>query len=177
MRQSTCGPRRSKPSRSKRWPGPSSNSIRACLHANSPLCAWGSTTPSSSVSGSSASRMPTRPPRTTPDVKGSTNFYPNSWSSWRCLELGLTTPSQNAGSALWSSRARSAAAHAVPMAQRLGGVWPLCLALGWRTISILSASALPCCPPHLLWVNSEQYRRNSLLEMFWNVKFWPGSLD
>jgi signal transduction histidine kinase len=37
MRPCKSGPRMSKPSVSKRWPGPSRNSIPACLHANSTL--------------------------------------------------------------------------------------------------------------------------------------------
>src|SRR5205807_4642088 len=131
--------------------------IPVCLRANSTACAWHNNTPSSGVSGSSASRMPTRPPHNTPYANGSNSFYPNSLSSWRCLGFLPTTTSPNEVSALWSSLARSAAAHAVPMAQRLAWVWPLYLEPGWPNISILSASALPCCPPHLLWVNSELY--------------------
>src|SRR5437868_4644009 len=158
MRHCKSGRRRSKPSMSKRLPAPSRNSIPVCLRANSTACAWHNNTPSSGVSGSSASRMPTRPPHNTPYANGSNSFYPNSLSSWRCLGFLPTTTSPNEVSALWSSLARSAAAHAVPMAQRLAWVWPLYLEPGWPNISILSASALPCCPPHLLWVNSELYR-------------------
>src|SRR5256714_2125909 len=165
MRHCKSGRRRSKPSMSKRLPAPSRNSIPVCLRAHSTACAWHNNTPSSGVSGSSASRMPTRPPHNTPYANGSNSFYPNSLSSWRCLGFLPTTTSPNEVSALWSSLARSAAAHAVPMAQRLAWVWPLSLEPGRRNISILSASALPCCPPHLLWVNSELYRGLFLLPL------------
>lgn len=87
-------------------------------HANSTAFAWHSNTPLSSTSGSSASPMPTRALHNTPYVNGSNSFYPNSLSSWRCLEFLPTITWLNEACALWSSLARSAAAHAVLMAHR-----------------------------------------------------------
>jgi hypothetical protein len=122
-----------------------------------------SLTPSSNVSGSSVSRIPTRLPHNTPYVSGSNAFYPNSLSSWPYREFPRTTIWPSAVSALWLSLAKSAAALAAPGDQRLGWAWPLFSVHGPLSISILSASVLRGFPPHLLWVNSEQYPMAYLL--------------
>jgi hypothetical protein len=126
---------------SRRLPGPDSNSIPACLHANSTAFAQHGNAPSSSISGSFASRMPTRPPRNTPYANGSNSFYPNSLSSWLYLGFLPTTTSQNAVSALRLSLARSAVARAVPKAQRLAWAW-----LSVRNLDGATSQSFPPVP-------------------------------